>query len=164
MTTANPIASPSLLRRFTAMLYDSLLVIALVAVVNGLALGLMVKITEGEQELLNIAIVRLLTLGAMFSFFSVFWLKDGQTLGMQAWRVKLVRMDGCAPTLVNALLRCIAALVSAACLGLGYLWCLVDRNGYYWHDYLSGTRLILLPKRDKAGPDVVPEEPKPPTD
>ncbi len=35
-------------------------------------------------------------------------------------------------------------------LGLGYLWCLVDRRGRYWHDYLSGTELILLPKREKS--------------
>ena len=34
-------------------------------------------------------------------------------------------------------------------LGLGYLWCLVDRRNRYWHDYLSGTELILLPKQEK---------------
>ena len=48
------------------------------------------------------------------------------------------------------MIRCLGALLSAACLGLGYLWKLVDRNHRYWHDYLSGTRLVLLPKRGKA--------------
>ncbi len=135
------------------MLYDAFLVVALVAAVNALALGLLVKFTGGEQEVLGATLVRVLTLGAIFGFFTLFWLKDGQTLGMQAWRVKLVRMDGEKLTAVNALLRCSAALLSAACLGLGYLWCLVDRNGYYWHDYLSGTRLQLLPKQKKKVTD-----------
>jgi uncharacterized RDD family membrane protein YckC len=49
-------------------------------------------------------------------------------------------------------LRSLAAPLSAGCLGLGYLWCLVDRNRYYWHDYLSGTKLVLLPGKKKAKP------------
>ena len=40
-------------------------------------------------------------------------------------------------------------MLSAACVGLGYLWCLFDRDKRYWHDILSGTRLVLLPKRQK---------------
>ena len=35
------------------MLYDALLVLALVAVVNGLALGAVVAATDGEQQVLN---------------------------------------------------------------------------------------------------------------
>ena len=50
--------------------------------------------------------------------------------------------------------RCLGALLSAACLGLGYLWCLVDRRGRYWHDYLSHKELILLPKREKKKPSI----------
>jgi hypothetical protein len=29
----------------------------------------------------------------------------------------------------------------------------VDRNNRYWHDYLSGTELILLPKEEKKEPE-----------
>jgi len=140
---------PSLLRRLTAILYDSLLVIALVAVVNGIALGVVVQLSDGEQELLGPHVVQAWTVLSVFGFFIMFWLKDGQTLGMQAWRIKLVGFDGKAPGFGATLLRCIAASLSAACLGLGYLWCLVDRNKRCWHDYLSRTELILLP-RDKA--------------
>ena len=83
------------------------------------------------------------------AFYCWFWINNGQTLGMQAWRIKLVTFSGDAPDLRACLLRSLGALLSAACLGLGYLWCLFDRHGRYWHDYLSGTELILLPKRDK---------------
>lgn len=146
-------ASPSLPRRLTAILYDVLLVVALVAVVNGLALGALVQLTDGKQQVLTENLVQLLTLLSVFGFYSIFWLKSGQTLGMQAWRIKLVDFHGGRPTAGKALLRCLGACLSAACLGLGYLWCLVDRNNRYWHDYLSGTELILLPKEEKKEPE-----------
>ncbi len=147
------IVRPSLLRRLTAILYDSLLVIALVAVINALALGVVVWLSDGAVEVLPPLAVQALTILSVYGFFVMFWLKQGQTLGMQAWRIKLVGFDGGPPRLGPALLRCLGASLSAACLGAGYLWCLVDRNGRCWHDYISHTDLLLLPRdsRDKTG-------------
>lgn len=34
-------------------------------------------------------------------------------------------------------------------LGLGFLWILHDRDKLAWHDRLSETRLVLLPKAKK---------------
>lgn len=145
--------SPSLLRRLAAMLYDGLLVVALVAVVNTVGLLVMVQVTSGEQEVLPPYLVQLLTVSSIFSFFCLFWLKSGQTLGMQAWRIKLVDFQGGSPTFGKSLLRCGGAVLSTACLGLGYLWCLFDRKKRYWHDYISRTELILLPQSSR-GKDV----------
>ncbi len=142
--------SPSLLRHLTSMIYDALLVIALVFVVYGVALGAVVQLSDGEQEVIGPQLGQGLIVLSVYGFFCAFWLQDGQTLGMQAWRIKLVRSDGGKVGLGSALLRCLGATLSAGCLGLGYLWKLVDRNQRYWHDYLSGTRLILLPKREKS--------------
>ena len=143
--------SPSLARHLVSMVYDGLLVIALIFVVNGLALGVVVQLSGGEQEVLNPHIGQALFVLCLIGFYSAFWLKSGQTLGMQAWRLQLVAIDGGPLRFSQALLRCACAALSAACLGLGYLWKLVDRNKRYWHDYLSGTELVLLPKnsRDK---------------
>jgi len=149
MSTSETNLSPSLPRRLTAMLYDALLVVALIAVVNAIALGIVVRVTAGEQQVLHPQLVQLLSAVSVIGFFSVFWLHGGQTLGMQAWRIKLVDFQGRPPTAGKALLRCLGAFLSATCLGLGYLWCLVDHNNRYWHDYLSRTQLILLPKQDK---------------
>jgi uncharacterized RDD family membrane protein YckC len=99
---------------------------------------------------LDANLVRLVALLTGMAFFSWFWLKNGQTLGMQAWRIKLRRYDGTAPKAGQVLVRAIAAAVSAACLGLGYLWCLVDRKGRYWHDHVSRTELVLMPSRKKS--------------
>lgn len=142
--------SPSLPRRLAAMLYDGFLVVALVAVVNTVGLGVMVQVTSGEQEILPPYLVQLLTVSSIVGFFCLFWLKNGQTLGMQAWRIKLVDFQGGPPSFGKTLLRCGGALLSAACLGLGYLWCLFDRNNRYWHDYMSRTELILLPKSSRG--------------
>lgn len=147
MTEDDRFESPSLLRRLTAMLYDALLVIALVAAVNGLALGAVVKVTAGEQQVLNAHLAQFLTIASILLFFTFFWVKNGQTLGMQTWRIKLVDFQGRAPSTGRSILRCLGAFLSVACLGLGYLWCLVDRNHRYWHDYISGTELILLPTK-----------------
>lgn len=150
MTATEEQSSPSLPRRLTAMLYDTFLVIALAGVVNALALGVVVRATGGEQQVLNAHVVQILTVLSTVGFFSVFWLKSGQTLGMQAWRIRLVDFEGNPPTAGKAIVRCLGAFLSFAPLGLGYLWCLVDHNKRYWHDYLSRTELILLPKPDKG--------------
>ncbi|MEP5568292.1 MAG: RDD family protein [Halioglobus sp.] len=147
--TPAKLPKPSLLRHLISMVYDALLVIALIFVVNGLALGVTVQLSYGEQEVLNPYIGQALIVICLVGFYSAFWLKSGQTLGMQAWRIKLVSIEGQAPTFTQALLRCLGAVLSAGCFGLGYLWKLFDRNHRYWHDYLSGTELILLPKSSR---------------
>ena len=94
-------------------------------------------------------VVQLLSIGCVAVFFTLFWRKGGQTLGMQAWRIKLVDETGATPGTGRCLLRCGAALLSLLPAGLGYWWCLIDKRGLYWHDHLSGSHLLLLPKREK---------------
>ena len=151
MTTVTP--SPALPRRLMAMLYDTLLVLPLIMASVAIFMGLRTLIIgspgEGEVVQLNAYLVRLVALLTVIAFFCWFWIKNGQTLGMQAWRIQLVNFDGGSPGAGASVIRCLGALLSAACLGLGYLWCLVDRRGRYWHDYLSKTELVLLPKREK---------------
>jgi uncharacterized RDD family membrane protein YckC len=77
-------------------------------------------------------------------FFTGFWWRGGQTLGMRAWRLKVVRMDGSPLRWSDALKRHLAALLSCLTLGLGFLWVLVDSDGLAWHDRLSATRLIRI--------------------
>ncbi|MFV8816245.1 RDD family protein [Haliea sp. E17] len=144
-----PPPSPSLLRHLLAMVYDALLVIALVFVVYALALGIQVALTDGKQEVLSPVVGRILFVVCTTGFYCAFWWRSGQTLGMQTWRIKLVSSDGGRLRVGQLLLRCAGAAVSFVFLGLGYLWKLVDRNGRYWHDYLSGTQLVLLPKSSR---------------
>jgi len=154
MTDSTARQSPFLPRRLAAMAYDTLLVLPLIMASVALFMGVRTLLwgpaVDDTAAQLDANIVRLVALVCSTVFFCAFWVKSGQTLGMQAWRIKLVNFSGEVPNIRQGVMRCLAAVLSAACLGLGYLWCLVDRNGRYWHDYLSGTELILLPKREKT--------------
>ncbi len=139
---AATLPTAGLLRRLGAMFYDGLLLIALFMTLTAILLVL----TGGEAidgPLLPWYRLFLLLTGA--SFFALFWRFGGQTLGMRAWRVQ-VRGPAGALGWREAWLRCAAALLSWLVLGLGFLWSLVDRDGLAWHDRLSGTRLIVVPK------------------
>jgi uncharacterized RDD family membrane protein YckC len=80
-------------------------------------------------------------------FFSYFWRKNGQTLGMQAWRLKLVNLDGKQPSWVQCFLRGAVAIVSVLAAGAGYFWILIDKENLSWQDRASNTRVLLLPKK-----------------
>jgi uncharacterized RDD family membrane protein YckC len=154
MTDSTHHQPPFLLRRLAAMVYDTLLVLPLIMASVALFMGARTLLwgpaADDTAAQLDANIVRLVALVCTTGFFCAFWVKSGQTLGMQAWRIKLVSFSGATPNTRQGIMRCLGAVLSAACLGLGYLWCLVDRNGRYWHDYLSGTELILLPRSEKS--------------
>ena len=154
MSENTAIARPSLLRRLAAITYDTFLVLPLIMV--SVAIGLGLRTAAGlaphdntQVSILSASLVQMIALTTVVAFFSYFWLKNGQTLSMQAWRIKLVSSSGGAIRFHQAIIRALAALLSAACLGAGYWWCLLDSQGRSWHDHLSGTELVLLPKRDK---------------
>lgn len=149
MSGPNSLPAPALARRLAAIVYDSLLVLPLIMVCVALGLGIRKMLGSAADSLLPATLVQAITILSCIGFFSTFWLKSGQTLGMQAWRIKLVPMPGNELTFGRVVTRCGSALLSAACLGLGYWWCLFDRRKRCWHDYLSGTELQLLPKKTK---------------
>lgn len=135
----------SLLRRLGALIYDGLLLAALLMI--GTACFL--PFTHGEavtQPVLRF-VLRIFLLGLIVGFFGVFWTRTGQTLGMQSWRLKVERLDGRLLSWKDVVLRLGAAFLSWLPLGLGYLWILFDAEGRAWHDRLSGTRVVVLPKR-----------------
>ncbi len=151
MNTADHLPGPALPRRLIALFYDLFLVLPLMMLAVAIVMGVQSLFTgAGAGDLgtpaLHPQLVQLIAWLSAAAFFCGFWLKGGQTLGMQAWRIKLVAADGGEVTLRHAALRSIGATLSAAAFGLGYLWCLLDREGRYAHDHLSGTRLLLLPK------------------
>jgi uncharacterized RDD family membrane protein YckC len=134
------------------MLYDTLVVIALLMAITALLLPLTggeAITSESHGALLEYA-YRALLIVVMCTFFGWFWTRRGQTLGMQAWRLKVTRDDGLRLTWGDACKRLLAALVSLAPLGLGYFWLLIDRDGLAWHDRWTHTRVIVVPKRQKS--------------
>jgi uncharacterized RDD family membrane protein YckC len=89
---------------------------------------------------------QLYLLAVMFLFYGGFWVHGGQTLGMRAWRLRVTRSGGGPIGWHTAAWRFFLAWLSVLCLGLGFGWALIDRERRTWHDILSGTRLVLLPR------------------
>jgi len=135
-----------LFRRLAAILYDALLVGALLF----LATIPFIAMREGEPvEIGDNAIYRLVLAGVVYAFFVGFWTRAGRTLGMQSWGLQLQGPDDNKPTLAAANLRFFAALLSWAPAGLGFLWQLWDKDQLTWHDRISGTRIVYYPKKNK---------------
>jgi uncharacterized RDD family membrane protein YckC len=137
------------LRRLGAMLYDGLVVLALLMVITALLLPLtggQAITAERYGAPLEYA-YRALLIAVVVVFFGWFWTRRGQTLGMQAWRLVIVRADGCRLTWGDSCKRLAAALVALAPLGLGYFWIWVDRDRLTWHDRWTRTRVVVLPKQ-----------------
>lgn len=143
MTSFSEADAPSLLHRLGAVLYDALLLAALLILASFLYIPL---VDQALAPPFNRALYQLYLLAIGLAYFGWFWVHGGQTLGLRTWRLRLVTRDGAAVTWKQAVRRFLAAIVSWLCLGLGFLWVLVDREKLAWHDRFSGTRLILLPK------------------
>lgn len=132
------------------MLYDTLLVIALLMIVTALFLPFtggeaVTSSSVGDYENLYRAVL----LGIIVAFFGWFWTRTGQTVGMTAWRLKVERTDGSLLSWSDSLKRMAGACVSLAALGLGYFWIWIDRDRLAWHDRWTNTRVVVLPKRKK---------------
>lgn len=148
-TATGPVRA-GLLRRLAAMLYDGLLLIGVLMVATALFLPLTggEAVVSGSNPVLE-WVYRAALLALIVGFFGVFWTIRGQTLGMASWRLRVEREDGTLLGWSDTARRLGWALVSALPLGLGFLWVLFDPERRAWHDRLSGTRVVVLPKGSK---------------
>jgi uncharacterized RDD family membrane protein YckC len=137
----NPVAGP--LRRMAAMLYDALL---LAAVLFLATLFLLPFVPGGVVEPGNIPYMIYLLLVAWL-YFAWSWTHGGQTLGMRAWRLRLRRRDGGDVSFADATRRFASACLSWLPCGAGYLWAILDPERLALHDRLSGTVLEVINPR-----------------
>lgn len=151
-------STPGLLRRLAAICYDAVLVFGVLLLLWTLYYFALAALI-GRDDVGQSALAQLfwpLAVVAMVGFHAWFWNHGGQTLGMKSWRIRVVALDGGDPRWGAAVLRYLWAWVSAAALGLGFIWALFDRDGLTWHDRLSGTRLVMTVKRGRkpGSPDA----------
>lgn len=137
----------SFMRRIGAMFYDFMLALSFVIVAGFfftavvMSLFSIENVQAGSPAAKGIfALVVLMT----FGFYGWFWTHGGQTLGMRAWKLKLVRQDSETITWLQALFRFCYAIMSWIPLGAGYLWMLIDKKKLSWHDRISKTYIIDL--------------------
>jgi len=128
------LSAPSFLRRLAFVVYDLFLLIALLFFATALLLPF------GNTLIQEKTFYRLYLLIVSFLFYGWFWTHGGQTLGLKAWKAKVLTFEQQPINWIQALVRFSTAL---ACCGLGLLWILVDERRRSWHDYLSKTAVFF---------------------
>ena len=129
------------LKRILALVYDSLLIGAIVLVLSLLLVFINGGYPESGSFVSFTQFFILVFAGPIF--YSYFWIANkGQTTGMQAWKIKLVTMDETELNIKQTMLRCLISTISFVCFGLGYFWILYDKNNLSWSDILTKTKVI----------------------
>ena len=87
---------------------------------------------NGLQTLLGVA------------YFCYFWSSygKGQTFGMRALNIKVVKTDGSQLDLIGAFIRYVGLIISIACLFIGVIWAAFDGQKQGWHDKIAGTYVV----------------------
>lgn len=148
----------SLARRLAAATYDLILCLALLMAATALyKLAQMGWYGEARLRVLSEAgaldhdpWLSLLLTSLSFAFFARFWTHGGQTLGMQAWGIRVQNTDGSTISLGQAMLRFVLATLSWLCLGLGWWWMLFERRQRTWHDLGSRSHVVRI-AQEKTG-------------
>ncbi|MBB3224799.1 RDD family protein [Pseudoduganella umbonata] len=158
---------PSIRRRLVSMVYELLLAFAALFL-PFLVFEFLVDASHSTAVEHGRQALAFLVLGA---YFIHQWSRNGQTLAMQTWRLRVTLADGAPVTPKRAALRyllawmwVLPALVASWAFGLAHwhalgaiaigigAWSLtafLDRNRQFLHDRIAGTRLVQLPKPPK---------------
>ena len=142
--------------RMVAFFID-LILLALVAMIAGLAIGLVFDFFRLDQILgfltasmpgVQTTFQKIAVLVSPFIFlliilyFAFFWTFFGFTPGKALLGLKIVRRDGKPLSFGRSILRFLCYWVSAIPLFLGFIWILIDRRHEGWHDKLASTNVV----------------------
>ena len=137
MASALPVVAPTgekigFLTRTLAFIVDSILL----GVVNGILTAVLFEGDLGRGQGLGTI------LG--LAYYVYFWSSagGGQTLGMKALAIKVVRTDGTALSVTAAIIRYVGLIVAFLCLFIGVIWVAFDANKQGWHDKIAGTYVV----------------------
>ena len=153
-----------LIKRLIVIAYDGLLLLGVVMVSYALLFLLLQLLPQGFVDSnFGKAIKASYLLLSAIVFYGWFWTHGGQTLGMRVWNLYLVNANGKFISWPVAITRFVCALFSWGAiaailfyfdvdrwyltLGLGFVWSLIDKNNLTWHDRLSKTQIVQLPKQ-----------------
>jgi uncharacterized RDD family membrane protein YckC len=126
-------------KHFASFLYDIFPLLGLF-IITSLIVAIIRKGNIVAQHTLwfDVLIFSEMTLYYVYS-----WKIGGQTLGMRAWKIKIVPSDEQANlTWLQALIRFIVGIVSTLLLGLGLFWKLASKNNQSWMDFASRSKTI----------------------
>lgn len=125
-------------RRLLAIIYDAVILLGLLMLASAIAL----PFGDAQKVALKDFWFTLWLLFACFAYLGGCWRHGGMTVGMRAWRIKLISDDDQLISWPRCLLRFFVGVLSISALGLGILWSLIDKKNRGWHDIAARTVLI----------------------
>lgn len=131
---------PGFWRRIICLLYEFLILLAIIFIASFI-FHLVFRDTNASYFK---PLYQLYLSFVMGYYFIWFWTHGGQTLAMQAWKIRIVTSEGQMLSNRKAIIRYLLAVTGTLFLGAGFLWALIDREHLYLHDRLTGTRLIKI--------------------
>ena len=131
-------------KRVFSLIYDSLAIIGII-----LSLSLLLVLLNGgyaeENSIAGLIQLLIITLSGP-CFYTYFWIANkGQTLGMQAWKIKLISQKKDL-SVALCLLRCFVSIISFLILGMGYFLILIHKENKSLSDLLTDTQIIDIKK------------------
>ncbi len=157
MTTSTTLPPAGLFRRLAALVYDSLIVLAIEMMAAGVVMAIIFALNAAGLlsygEYLDAAdmlskhpvmspIFTLYLVVVWVYFFVFFWTRAGQTLGMRAWKLEIHNAANGAPiTVTQALVR-----IATSIFGLANLMVPIDPQKRGFHDMWAKTEVVVLPK------------------
>ncbi len=127
-------------RRLAAMLYDLFPILSILIAVTVVAM----LFTPGREIPAGSWWHQLSLCLGVYAYFVISWIRFGQTIGMRAWRLKLVSESGL--TWPRLSIRFLLSLLSWLPVGLGYLRTVFAEDQQSWHDRMMQCRMILIEK------------------
>ncbi len=133
-------------RRFAALIYDALLLFALLMIYTAACIAF----TKGHAAVSRESaggwfyLYRAGVLGVIGGYYILNWVRSGQTLGMRAWRLRAVNDLGKPLSGGSAALRFLCGFFAWPPAALGVLWLYLDPDHLAIHDRLSKTRIVHL--------------------
>lgn len=131
---------PGIGRRLLCLVYEALLLTAVVLTAGGIATGIAHAAGLSNARL----VTQIVVIAACAGYFAVQWCGRGQTLPMKTWRIRIQAVSGKRISVTQALLRMAIATIGYAAFGLSVLWALVDRDRQFLHDRIAGTRIVAV--------------------
>jgi uncharacterized RDD family membrane protein YckC len=128
--------------RAVALAVDVVIVNVLVLLGAGL-LGLVASLVDDlRPEWLAQALIAVGWGLSVAVYFVLFWSITGQTPGMRAMRLRVIRESGSPPSLARAFVRLIGLLIAIVPMFAGFIPVLFDDRRRGLPDYLAGTVVV----------------------
>ena len=131
-----------LIKRYLAVIYEALLMLALALVSTAVYIMLVGDASSGWKRLG----LQVLLWAAIGVYFVRCWVVTGQTLASQTWKLKVVDAHGQLLHKQQAVMRYLVASMLMLPAGITLWWAIFDREQQFLHDRLLGSRIIELPK------------------